>query len=507
LAHPPGPWRASDRIGTSQPLAGINTPSLTTLAGAIVQNRELSNTTANRGTSILTLTGAGTYQYNGYIRDSDNGVSATNQIALVKSGSGTQTLAGNQLTYTGSTAVGNGTLVLQDTTAFASPVSLSGSGVLTSVRTAAGFGNRGKLFGSDTTAAVTGTGVIEINNAAGGILGGWTVVGRANGLTMAGTININSGTLARDNTSANNINTTATVNVAAGAAFGAGRGGNSTIGALNGAGDVGKYWSGTSAGYIPFGKGGGDGSFSGVLQGSGNATDGSLEGGVLSVTKIGSGTQVLSGSNTYTGTTTVNEGRLNINGSITSATTIATVGTLGGDGTITGDVSLSGTLMSGQGGVSDRSLTINGNVTTVAGSKLSFTITDEGSHDQLVMGAGKTINLANANLEVTLSDTSLIDLGAGGGASFLTDPAGSGASYYKLVDGTTTGMFANVTNTMNEASMNYLGLSGTQYITNLNGHDFWVAQGSTYLVAVPETSSALLVGLGTLGLALRRRRN
>ena len=53
--------------------------------------------------------------------------------------------------------------------------------------------------------------------------------------------------------------------MAAGAAFGAGRGGNSTIGALNGAGDVGELWCGTNAGSITIGNGGGSGSFSGTF--------------------------------------------------------------------------------------------------------------------------------------------------------------------------------------------------------------------------------------------------
>ncbi|MFO1528305.1 MAG: hypothetical protein U1F77_00920 [Kiritimatiellia bacterium] len=63
---------------------------------------------------------------------------------------------------------------------------------------------------------------------------------------MAGTINVNSGVLTRDNTSANNINTTAMVNVAANAVFGS-RGGGVIIGALNGAGDVSPLWSGGNA--------------------------------------------------------------------------------------------------------------------------------------------------------------------------------------------------------------------------------------------------------------------
>ena len=72
----------------------------------------------------------------------------------------------------------------------------------------------------------------------------------------------------------------------------------------------------------------------------------------------------------------------------------------------------------------DRKLAINGNVTTTAGSTLSFTITSESAYDQLSIGAGKSINLTNANLDVTLADTTWTWLPAGGGATFLADPAG-----------------------------------------------------------------------------------
>jgi len=334
--NPNGAWARFDLMGTNQALAGITTPTLAASQhGAVIQNRELSGT-ANRGTSTLTLTGSGNYQYNGYVRDADSGVNAANQLALTKSGSGTQTLSGNQINYTGATTLSGGTLVLQDTTAFGSPITVSGTGTLNSVRTALGLAGRNPMLGPN----VSGTGVLNINNSGSGLAGGWTTVGVANGLTMSGTININSGTLARDNTTVNNINTTATVNVAAGAAFGAGRGGNSTIGALNGAGDVGTFWSGTNAGSITFGNGDGSGSFSGVIRGNGSsAVDGNAEGGVTSVIKIGTGTQVLSGINTYTGTTLVSAGELRVNGSIvtSSLVTVSPGATLSGSG-ITGPI-------------------------------------------------------------------------------------------------------------------------------------------------------------------------
>ena len=72
-----------------------------------------------------------------------------------------------------------------------------------------------------------------------------------------------------------------------------------------------------------------------------------------SVTKTGSGTQVLSGNNTYTGATMVSEGTLWIDGSTSSSSpvTVALGGTLGGNGTIGGSATVSGTLAPTPGGV------------------------------------------------------------------------------------------------------------------------------------------------------------
>jgi autotransporter-associated beta strand protein len=223
--------------------------------------------------------------------------------------------------------------------------------------------------------------------------------------------------------------------------------------------------------------------------------------GTTNVVKSGAGTTDLNGANTYTGTTTVTAGRLNVNGSTAAASTVTvnTGTTLGGDGVINGNVTLNGALRAGQGGSTDRSLEIAGTLTGNTGSSMVFTITSESSHDQLIVGS---VDLTNINLVIeSLSDTSFTILPSGDGANFLTN----GASYYQLIDGTTTGMFANVTETMSPGELYNLGLTGTQYVTTWFDQRFWVAEGSTYLVAIPETSVTLLGSLSAL-LLLRRRR-
>ncbi|NLX96669.1 MAG: PEP-CTERM sorting domain-containing protein, partial [Rhodopirellula sp.] len=59
----------------------------------------------------LVVGGSGSYSYNGYFRDF-SGVNAT----LEKKGTGTQTLSGANITYTGGTTINGGKLVLRDTT-------------------------------------------------------------------------------------------------------------------------------------------------------------------------------------------------------------------------------------------------------------------------------------------------------------------------------------------------------------------------------------------------------
>lgn len=113
-------WARLDLMGTNQTLAGLHTGSIsTTPNGAVIQNREISNTTANRGLSILTLNGnetdpnypAGGYIYNGYLRDTDSaGDNVGNRLALVKSGTGIQQFAGPQFHLEGGVTINGGFL-------------------------------------------------------------------------------------------------------------------------------------------------------------------------------------------------------------------------------------------------------------------------------------------------------------------------------------------------------------------------------------------------------------
>ena len=167
------------------------------------------------------------------------------------------------------------------------------------------------------------------------------------------------------------------------------------IGALNGTGVVIANSSPASATRaLMVGGNNHDGTFSGVLADGANDT--------LSLTKTGTGTQVLSGANTYTGATTVSGGTLLVNGSLASgsAVTVQTNGTLSGGGTVGGVATVNGTLAPGTSlpGV----LTINGNLVLASTTTNLFRLNKGGISDQVagsgtVTCGGMLIVVSNAN--------------------------------------------------------------------------------------------------------------
>jgi fibronectin-binding autotransporter adhesin len=332
--NPNGAWARFDLMGTNQSLAGITTPTLSaTQHGAVIQNRELSGS-ANRGTSTLTLTGSGNYQYNGYIRDADSGVSATNQLALVKSGSGTQTLAGSQIIYTGATTVSNGVLRLTDTTGFTSSITNAATVEFnsTAVTTVAAAPRTGGALAGAGTFNKTGPGIFRINGALP--------------VTATGQFNIQQGTLQNDGNAVNWSGNTADVDISSGAILDL-YADPISLDALTGSGFVQNNYgnaagsqSGSSAFYekLTIGTNNGNGTFSGIIRNNSTGTvpAAATAGGGVELEKTGLGVQTLSGINTYTGPTLVSAGELRVNGSIvtSSLTTVSSGAILSGSGSI-----------------------------------------------------------------------------------------------------------------------------------------------------------------------------
>ena len=295
-------WACFTLLGGTQTIGGLNNPA----NNMMVANSTVSNGAAspnNSGAGSLVLAGSGNYTYGG---DMWNAWGGGGTLALTMSGQGMQTLSGGNINYTGATNVNGGTLGLQDTTGFNSAINVGAGGALNLLRTCAGFGNRSNIAAN----TITGSGVINVNNAAnstGNTDGGWV---RTSGLNFSGTINVNSGVFGTDGGA---ITGTATVNVASGAVF-TNHSGSITIGALNGSGDVTPAQTGGGTYGFTVGNGGGSGTFTGIIHGNNStSTDGAMEAGYIRLTKTGGGTEVLTGVNTYSAGTELLGGTLQVN--------------------------------------------------------------------------------------------------------------------------------------------------------------------------------------------------
>ena len=95
-------------LGTTQTLGGIDDKRHPPAFGVIQNYEQALAALVNYNTSTLVLNGSGSYVFSGYLRNS------TGQLSLTKNGTGTQTLSGGNISYTGSTAVNAGVLLRFD---------------------------------------------------------------------------------------------------------------------------------------------------------------------------------------------------------------------------------------------------------------------------------------------------------------------------------------------------------------------------------------------------------
>ncbi len=275
--------------------------------------------------------------YSGFISDGANG----GLLAVNKIGTGTLKLSGANkftggLTITGGSVIAGAGGVLTST----APLTVGASGMFV-------------LNGStETVGALTGSGTIVDNNNTGNTL----VVGNDNGnstfagilannstnygigagalalnkfgtgtFTLSGTSNIYTGTtsVSAGTLQAGAINAMSpysAVSPATGATF-ALNGFNQIVGSLTGGNGNVTDNSNTSV-TLTIGTDNTSPSFSGVIS---NTTNGST--GIVSLTKVGRGSQAISGANTYTGQTTITAGTLNANGNNTiPAASVVSVG-------------------------------------------------------------------------------------------------------------------------------------------------------------------------------------
>ncbi len=213
-----------------------------------------------------------------------------------------------------------------------------------------------------------------------------------------------------------------------------------------------------------------DYSYSGVIE------DGA---GTMALTKIGTGTQTLSGNNTYTGATTISAGTLLVTGQLGETDiSIAEGASLGGNGEIAGFVSTAGAGSIISPGTSPGTLTL-------------------GSLD-VSLGATFLFELGTVSDLLAISDS----LTAGGPLDFQFSNSGglaAATAYTLFTFDSQTGL--NVADL--EASVLPAGFA----LDPNFGDNGWQINGNSLQVQfIPEPSSALLAALGSLALAIRRRR-
>lgn len=464
----------------------------------------ITNSTAAT-TSTLTLgqnNSAGTQNFSGIIQ---NGAGT---MALVKTGTGTQTLSGAN-TYSGGTTLNGGTLAIRNNGALGTGslnigtgttlsnsdtvshtlanniVFGSGAGMAATFSAGSNLTLNGALSGGSSGIQITvqGAGTVAIANS-GHNLGSaatpavWTVTG---GGTLALTQGNNLGNLPSAATTQVILDNGTFNTVTANASFFSARG--MQVKAAGGT------WL-DSAGGISFdGAVANNGPFT-INTSVSNATT-TLNGAVSgsgSLIKSGAGTLVLSsGTNSYTGVTTVSAGKLVVNGNISSSitTTVSSTGTLGGSGTVgTLVVQAGGTLSPG-----NSPGTLNtGTLELQSGSTLGIEIngTTPGSgYDQLnLTGSATLAGLLSVSLGFTPTNGNLFFI-------LMNDSTDAvNGTFSGLADGSEFNVGDQ------EFKISYFGDSTTSAFTG--GND-------VVLMAIPEPGAALLGGLGLMVLLRRRR--
>lgn len=301
-------------------------------------------------TLTINVAAGASYAYVGttnYLRNSAGG--ANSLLSLVKDGNGTQVLGGPQITYSGATTVKNGILVLSNTTAFASAVTVNGGALQLMTATAAqnvtitNNVNEGLEFGGGNTFTIgglAGTGGITLWSGTGGgvaltvggnnqttvyrgvlsdagpgnyFQGSLTKIGTgtltlSNNNTYSGPTVINNGTIKAAVVNALPTQTALTVAPNNQGVFDT-AGFNQSVGSLAGMGNV--INSTANPAVLTVGNNNLSTTFSGSITGSNG------------LTKVGSGTLTMAGyngSNTYTGATIINGGAIKLQGAQTALT-------------------------------------------------------------------------------------------------------------------------------------------------------------------------------------------
>lgn len=335
-----GPTVSTDRRMTFGSNSAGNAGSGTIQAdgsGAITFSNAAFNYSAGTTsdtTRIVTLSGSNTADntISGVIIDNDTDA----PIAITKSGLGRWVLAGNS-TYTGTTTVSAGTLVIAHANA------LGGTAAGTTVSAGAALGLQGGITTANEALTISGTGIsgdgallnVSGNNTYSGAvtLGANSTIGATSGtLTLASAVSGGFGlTKAGAGTVVlNAANTYTGTTAVSGGVLRYGVNDALAAGAVtidSGATlDVGTFSD--SVGTVTLTSGNIIGTGTLTSTGSFAVSAGTISAplaGAVGLTKTGTGTVALNASNTYTGLTTVSDGVLRLGANQTSATSSVTV--------------------------------------------------------------------------------------------------------------------------------------------------------------------------------------
>ena len=485
-------------------LAISNNIAMGTNTVNVFSNATVQALTNLKVTNAYSISNAATATFNvgSYTLTNSGVISGPGSLALV--GSGTLALTGTN-TYTGSTILNSGTLLLNNASA-------DGAGVVS--------------FASNAT-IIYGTGMLETNNysvsnnavgtlnVASGLLvtnsgiisgpgailltnGGTLVLSGAN--TFSGGLTIGQGTITMGNASAlgsssNDLANNGTLNLAGNAA---------TIDALNGSGSIINTNSSTNT--LSVGNNNGSGTYTGTISNG------------ITLTKNGTGTETLTGSNSYSGGTIINAGTLALsnnaalatgaltfasnstailalaNLSITNNEALSNNGTINNGGfSLTNGGSISGTgslTLSGVGTTTivNANSSYSGNLTLGASSVLAIS-------NNASLGSGTftlTGSQLNALANLTLTNSMVVNSGVGNTPQFNNNGftltlsnniiGGSAGTYHNYIGSGTTILAG--TSTVNQTGVEGTTLVITGILTNSGGNiqDADFSNGSTVVV-------------------------
>ncbi len=462
--------------GNSVTIAGLQTN--TTAGSPIVEN-------GASGTATLTINNSATYTYASAINDGAAGV-----LALVKSGTGTQTLTGTS-SYTGGTTISGGTLAIsKDVALGATGGQLSiGNGTLKVTATITSsprnialtdaystivvdpgvtYTEAGVISGSGTLNKA-GTGVLQISGTANDYSGG-TVVG-------TGLLNVTatSGTPLGANSSSNNVTVTAGANLSLSSTSNKGGSQTITVNSTSGAlGGIGTSNTGLTAADLTGMIIDGTGSYGGVL----GLNSGISYNSAINLSTFGSGAGQgywflgSASTGTFGGALTVGAGSTYRLGGGAGTLTISANNVLSGNN----DLQVGSGLSNGNGSVIlSGTHSFTGKTTVTGGAVLSYGSATAGDGSLGVAPGSPTpgkLVLDNGTLQLRATGTLNANRGIAVGPS-----SGSGAGTidtngYNL---TYAGIIANNvsgTGTLTKINTGTLTLSGSNSYsgaTNLNG--------------------------------------